>query len=83
MLIYSVAVTPVFILTLNLFKQNKPKIIEKLKWEFLTEILKILRLCIHHIHSKETNKNANRKQSFFKNINVPCRVCLHKTQSYV
>ena len=55
----------------------------KLIWEFLIKISEILCLCICHIHSKETNKNATRKQNFLENINVPCRVCLQISQSYV
>ena len=49
-------------------------------------ILKILCPCLRHIHSKETTENATRELknlSFLKNINAPCRVCLHIAQSYV
>ena len=52
----------------------------------LMAILKILCLCLCHIHSKGTNKNATRELknlSFLNNINVPRRVCLQITQSYV
>ena len=48
-----------------------------------TEIFKILCLCIRHIHSKETNENATKKQSFLENINVRSTVSLQKTQSYI
>ena len=40
------------------------------------EILKTLCLCILQIYSKETNKNATKKQSLLENIIVLCRVCL-------
>ena len=45
--------------------------------------MKILFLCIRHIHSKETNTNATRKQNFLQNINVSCRICLQITQSCI
>ena len=32
---------------------------------------------------KRKNENTTRKQSFFENVKVPCRVCLQITQSYV
>ena len=69
----------------NLFKQNK---LNKNHREinmrtFNCETFKILRLFIRHIHSKETNENATRKQSFLEHINVSYRACLQKTQSYV
>ena len=50
--------------------------------KLLSEILEILCLCIHHIHSKEINENATRKQSLLENINVPCKVCLLRTKFY-
>ena len=51
--------------------------------ELLIEILKKLCFYVRPIHSKETNGNATRKQSFLENINVPCGACFQMKQSYV
>ena len=48
-----------------------------------SKLLEKALLCICHIHSKEATENATRKQSFIENINLPCRVCLQISQSYV
>ena len=47
-------------------KINKTKVIEKLTYDLLIEIFKILCLCICHIHSKEKTKTIQGDKFSFK-----------------
>ena len=81
----SIMITLVFIyINVNLIqnKLNKNhRVINMRAFNWSPQNFESLYMC--HIHSKETNENATRKQRFLENINVPCIVRLLIIQSYV
>ena len=64
-------------------KINQTKIIEKLIWKLLIEILKTLCLCTRPVHSKETNENAERKKILLETIIKLSKVFIQITQLYL